>query len=134
MSRTSAPPLATTRNKFADSRRVALSMCAGQHIILASYCSMLAPCAGSRLRLSLLVAAAGRDAAELCDRVFYASTPLALPDGRILVERGRAGADVSGRVRVDELTLDRIDPATGRAETLWRGRGFEAHLAALAGN
>jgi len=83
---------------------------------------------------SLLVAGAARDAAELCDRVFYASTPLALPDGRVLVERGRAGAAVPGRIRVDELTLDRVDPATGRAEILWSGRGFEAHLAALAGD
>jgi hypothetical protein len=88
---------------------------------------------------SLLVASVGRDgegrdAAELCDRVFYASTPMALPDGTVLVERGRSGAVVPGLMRVDELTLDRVDPASGRATTIWSGTGFEAHLAALAGD
>lgn len=83
---------------------------------------------------SLLYAAPGREAVALCDRVFYASRPLVTPDGRLVVERGRPGPTVPGRVRVDELSLDVVDPATGAARTLWRGRGFEAHLAALAGD
>ena len=83
---------------------------------------------------SLLYAAPGREAVALCDRVFYASRPLVTPDGRLVVERGRPGPRVPGRMRVDELTLDGVDPAGGAARTIWHGRGFEAHLAALAGD
>ncbi|MGZ3407045.1 MAG: hypothetical protein ACXVAN_11420 [Polyangia bacterium] len=83
---------------------------------------------------SLLLAEAARDPVELCDRVFYASRPLVLPSGEIVVERGVAGAEIAGRVRVDELTLDAIDPRTRAVRTLLATTGFEAHLAALAGD
>jgi hypothetical protein len=83
---------------------------------------------------SLLLAEAARDPVELCNRVFYASRPLVLPSGEIVVERGVAGAGIAGRVRVDELTLDAIDPRTHAARTLYVTTGFEAHLAALAGD
>src|SRR5262249_56744947 len=49
------------------------------------------------------------------------------------VERGAAGAEVPGRVRVDELTIDAVDPRTHAARTVYAATGFEAHLAALAG-
>jgi hypothetical protein len=74
----------------------------------------------------------GGNGVELCDRVFHASRPLVTPDGDVVVERGRAGEVQPGRMRVDELTLDVVD-AGGRARTLYRARGFEAHLAGLAG-
>jgi hypothetical protein len=83
---------------------------------------------------SLLVAEGGRAPVELCDRVFYASHPLPLPSGEVAVERGVAGAPVPGRVRVDELTIDAVDPRTHAARTLFATSGFEAHLAALAGD
>jgi hypothetical protein len=83
---------------------------------------------------SLLVAAPGGDGLERCDRVFYASRPLPLPDGRVAVERGHAGPLVPGRMRVDELTVDAVDPATGAVRTLYATTGFEAHLAGLAGH
>jgi hypothetical protein len=83
---------------------------------------------------SLLLAEGARDPIELCDRVFYASHPLPLPSGEIVVERGVAGVELAGRVRVDELTLDAVDPRTHAARTLYATTGFEAHLAALAGD
>ncbi|HEX6836844.1 MAG TPA: hypothetical protein VF334_09745 [Polyangia bacterium] len=83
---------------------------------------------------SLLVASGGGAPVELCDRVFHASRPLPLPSGELVVERGVAGAVVPGRVRVDELTLDAIDPRTRAVRRLYATTGFEAHLAALAGD
>ncbi len=83
---------------------------------------------------SLLYAEAGRAPVELCDRVFYASHPLPLPSGEVAVERGVAGAPVAGRVRVDELTVDVVDPRTRASRTIYATTGFEAHLAALAGD
>jgi hypothetical protein len=86
---------------------------------------------------SLLVAEGGHDPIELCDRVFYASRPLPLPSGEVAVERGVAGAPIAGRVRVDELTIDAVTvggPRTPRARTIYATTGFEAHLAALAGD
>jgi hypothetical protein len=83
---------------------------------------------------SLLLSAGGAAPVELVDRVFHASRPLPLPSGEIVVERGVAGAVVPGRVRVDELTLDAIDARTGAVRTIYATTGFEAHLAALAGD
>jgi len=83
---------------------------------------------------ALLVAPAGGDGALRCDRVYYASRPHAAPDGRVLVERGRPGPATPGRLRVDELTLDLIDPDSGRAETVYAARGFEAYVAAVVGS
>jgi hypothetical protein len=83
---------------------------------------------------SLLYAEGTRAPVELCDRVFYASHPLPLPSGEVAVERGAAGPMVPGRVRVDELTIDAVDPRTHATRTLYMTTGFEAHLAALAGD
>jgi hypothetical protein len=83
---------------------------------------------------SLLWAEAARDPIELCDRVFHASRPLPLPSGEIAVERGVAGAAIAGRVRVDELTIDAVDPRTRTLRQIYATTGFEAHLAALAGD
>jgi hypothetical protein len=66
---------------------------------------------------------------ELCDRVDHASRPLVTADGRVVVARGRAGAIArAGELRTDELTIEEID-ASGTARVLWRGRGYQAHLA-----
>jgi hypothetical protein len=71
---------------------------------------------------------------ELIDHVFYASRPLPLPSGEVAVERGIAGAVVPGRVRVDNLLIDVVDPRTGALRRIYVTSGFEAHLAALAGD
>ena len=81
-----------------------------------------------------MYAEAARAPVELCDRVFYASHPLPLASGEVAVERGVAGAPIAGRVRVDELTIDAVDPRTHATRTLLVTTGFEAHLAALAGD
>lgn len=87
---------------------------------------------------SLLVADGAHAPLALCDRVFHASRPLPLPTGEVAVERGRAGPSLPGRIRLDELTIDAVDPgpgpATGAARTLYSAVGFEAHLAAVAGH
>jgi hypothetical protein len=83
---------------------------------------------------SLLVAPAGGDGVERCDRVFYASRPLPLPDGRVVVERGRPGPALPGRIRVDELTIDVVDAQGGAPRTIYVTTGFEAHLAGVAGS
>jgi hypothetical protein len=83
---------------------------------------------------SLLYAEPGREPTELCDRVFYASRPLPLPSGEIVVERGSAGAEMPGHVRLDILRLDAIHPRTRAVRTIYVSSGFEAHLVGLAGD
>ena len=88
---------------------------------------------GSSLLYVGAAAAPAHAPTELCDRVFYASRPLPLPSGEVAVERGVAGAAIAGRMRVDELTVDAVDPRTGATRTLYATTGFEAYLAGLAG-
>jgi hypothetical protein len=83
---------------------------------------------------SLLRVEPGRAAVELCDRVGASTRPLVTPAGRVFVERGRAGAVVESELRVDELTIEEVDPAFGATRVVWQGRGYTAHLAAAAGN
>ena len=75
----------------------------------------------------------GQPAVTLCDRVFHASTPLVTSDGRVFVERGRAGPTAEGRLRVDELTIDEV-MAQG-ARVVWRvlAELHRAHLAGVSG-
>lgn len=77
--------------------------------------------------------AEGGNGVELVDRVFHASRPLVTGGGDIVVERGRKGEVVPGRMRVDELTLDVVG-VHGAARTIYRARGFEAHLAGRIGD
>jgi hypothetical protein len=76
----------------------------------------------------------GDSVVELCDRVDHASRPLVTADGRVVVARGKVGSIARpGELRTDELTVEQIDPtsgpASGAARVLWRGRGYQAHLA-----
>lgn len=67
---------------------------------------------------------------RLCDDVVHASRPLVAPDGRIYVIRGAAGPDTTDATpRLDSLTLDEIDPATGVPRTLHHHTGQFLHLA-----
>jgi hypothetical protein len=66
----------------------------------------------------------------LCDGLLHASRPLVTPDGRVFAVRGRAGAARDERsMRVDELTLDRIDPESGAVDTLHHDQGYLLHIA-----
>jgi len=79
---------------------------------------------------ALLRVEAGREAVELCDRVDHAARPLVDAAGRVFVGRGRPGPTREGALRLDALTLDEIDAATGVARTLVERRGY--HLSAVA--
>lgn len=70
----------------------------------------------------------------LCDRVVHASRPLITPAGRVFVSRGTAGPAQEGRMRVDHLTLDEIDPQTGAARVVHALEGHLGFLAAWAGH
>ena len=83
---------------------------------------------------SLLISDGQAAPRELVDHVFHASRPLPLPSGEVVVERGMPGRTIPGRVRVDALFLDAVDPHNGAVRRLVATNGFEAHLAALAGN
>ena len=72
---------------------------------------------------------------RLAGGVTDASRPIVTERGAVVVQRGRDGeapapVDRVLRERVDELTLDVIDPANGAARTAWSGRGMIAFLAA----
>lgn len=71
----------------------------------------------------------------LVDRVYHATRPLVLEDGRVFVERGRAGPALgpeqakAGELRVDDLEIDEVDPSTGSARTVYSWRGYITYLA-----
>jgi hypothetical protein len=69
----------------------------------------------------------------LCDRVVHASRPLVTAAGRVFVSRGVAGPPLGGSMRVDDLTIDEIDPATGAARTVHVFSGYLAFLAGARG-
>jgi hypothetical protein len=85
--------------------------------LLGSTVLVVADRAPGEFGAQLLRIDSGREAV-LCDRVMHATRPL-VAWGRVFVERGRDG----------ELTIDEIDPKTGRARVVWRGAGLEAFLA-----
>ena len=68
--------------------------------------------------------------ALLCEGLLHASRPLVTPDARAFAARGRAGPVRDERsMRVDELTIDRIDPESGAIDTLHRYQGYLLHIA-----
>lgn len=75
-------------------------------------------------------------AARLLARgLYHASRPLASADGRVYVQRGRAGPwptereARAGRLRVDDLSIDAVDPASGAARAIYAWSGYTLHLA-----
>ncbi|MBL8910609.1 MAG: hypothetical protein JNM17_07900 [Archangium sp.] len=92
---------------------------------------------------ALLRLEAGRSARVLADQVVYGSRPLVTSEGRVFVSRGRAGngrpdeartksADESAG-RVDQLTVDEIDPRTAKTRTIHSTRGFFTFLVGALG-
>jgi hypothetical protein len=81
--------------------------------------------AGALLRVE------GARVTELCDRVVHASTPLVTADGRVFVERGRAGPDAGDRLRVDELTVE--EAASEGMRVVLSARAYLLHLAGADG-
>lgn len=72
----------------------------------------------------------GEEPEWLCDGVVMASRPL-VDGGRVLVARGRAGADRGHEYRIDDLTIDAIDLATRKAHTLTRYTGYLLYLVGI---
>ncbi|WP_434046981.1 MULTISPECIES: hypothetical protein [Sorangium] len=74
----------------------------------------------------------------LCDGVVHASRPLVTADGRVFVSRGVAGPEPPPdgdltRLRVDRLTIDEVDLATGATRAVHRHTGYLAFLAGAWG-
>jgi hypothetical protein len=65
---------------------------------------------------------------RLIDGVVHASRPLAASDGSIVVSRGEAGLEGAAG-RIDGLSLDAIEPATGRARPLASFSAFTCFVA-----
>jgi hypothetical protein len=71
----------------------------------------------------------------LCDRVAHASRPLVTARGRVFVARGAAGPSRGDQeMRIDTLTVDEIDPATGAARTVLSYNGYLTYLAGAVGD
>lgn len=85
--------------------------------------------AGSLFRL-----APHRPPELLFDRVVHASRPLITAAGRAFVSRGKAGPALPSAMRVDELTVDEIDPSTGATRTVHAMSGYLLFLAGAAGH
>lgn len=78
----------------------------------------------------------GGKAVRLCADVARAATPIVTATGRVIVARGVDGPEPAEEdvqkliLRVDDLSIDDVDPATGAIRTLWRGKGYQAFLGA----
>jgi len=68
---------------------------------------------------------------QLCAGVVHAARPLTTSDGRVLVSRGVAGPAPASptAVRIDELTIDLVDPHSGAITPVHHHTGHLAHLA-----
>lgn len=75
-----------------------------------------------------------RPVERLCDGVVHSSRPLVTAAGRVFVSRGVAGPETPGAYRVDELTIDEVDPATSAVRTVHAYRGLLAFLAGAHGH
>jgi len=81
---------------------------------------------------TLFIMRRGATPQTLVDRVVHSSRPLPLADGRVVVARGKVGASAgAGLARVDDLTLDAVDPKSGHATTLLSLRGFLLYTAGV---
>jgi hypothetical protein len=77
---------------------------------------------------SLYLLEAGKPARLLADRIALATRPLVTAEGRVFVQRGRAGEN-----RIDALTIDEIDLRTGRSREVLAFSGSTAFLAGSLG-
>lgn len=81
----------------------------------------------------------GKSPIKLVDRVYHATRPLVLEDGRVFVARGRAGEEPApadaraGKLRVDALEIDEVEPRTGATRTVYTWNGYITFLAGALG-
>jgi hypothetical protein len=83
---------------------------------------------------ALVAVREGAKPVELATDVVHGSTPLPLPDGRVLVSRGVAGPASDGASRVDDLRVDAIDPSNGAVLTIATHTGYLLFLAGASGS
>ncbi len=93
---------------------------------------------GSTYESALWRVEEGRAPARLAGGLTDASRAVVTGRGSVVVQRGRDGEDPIARdrvlrERVDELSLDVVDPANGATRAAWTGRGMIAFLAASLG-
>lgn len=65
---------------------------------------------------------------ELVDRVALSSRPVVVGDRRVFVQRGRPGPG-----RVDELTIDEVDPFSRAVHTVYATQGYVTYIAGTLG-
>ncbi|MGK4005952.1 hypothetical protein WMF31_25245 [Sorangium sp. So ce1036] len=124
------PPLATLRH-LADAT-VRARVVPGTPIVVAT--ADTDPARDRSFNASLFRIEPHAEPTTLCDGVVHASRPLVTADGRVFVARGVAGpephpGDGPARLRVDALTVDEVDLATGATRTVHAHRGYLAFLA-----
>ena len=76
---------------------------------------------------------AGHEPRVLADRLGVSTRPVVTAEGRVFVQRGRAGEE-RPEGREDELTIDEVHPTTGEARTVYEARGGLAFLAGALGH
>lgn len=72
----------------------------------------------------------------LCDGVVHASRPLVTTSGRVFISRGSPGpaSAAAAEMRVDSLSIDEVDPATGALRPIHTMSGYLAYLAGSIGS
>jgi hypothetical protein len=72
----------------------------------------------------------------LCDGVVHASRPLVTASGRVFISRGSPGVEEAGAttMRVDDLSIEEVDPATGALRPIHTMSGYLAFLAGSIGS
>jgi hypothetical protein len=129
--RKASPPLAVLRHL--PDAVVRASVVPGTTVVLAT--ADTSPSRDASFNASLYRLAPKAEPAHLCDRVAHASRPLVTAAGRVFVSRGIASPEPSleengpPRLRIDTLTIDEVDPATGATRTVHTHRGYLAFLA-----
>jgi len=72
----------------------------------------------------------------LCDGVVHASRPLVTRSGRAFISRGSPGPTnaAAAEMRVDSLSIEEVDPATGSLRPIHTMSGYLAYLAGSIGS
>lgn len=80
---------------------------------------------------ALFVLEAGKESRQVADAVVVPSAPLAMRPGKVVVQRGVAGASEH---RIDGLWLEEFDVSSGAGRVIYRDQAFLTLPIALLGN
>lgn len=123
-----AAPVA--RFSHAEGSPVLGSLLPGSRVVLAS--AVMKAEGDVSFGSALIRLEAGRAPRLLADQLAYGSRPLVTAEGRVFVSRGRPGPS-SDEGRVDELTVEELDPRTAKTRTIHSVRGFATFLVGALG-